>query len=33
MREMIRTWAGMPEPAPLGDAGSAADAVSLDRSG
>jgi hypothetical protein len=33
MRKMIRTWAGTPEPAPLGDAGSAVDAVSLDRSG
>jgi hypothetical protein len=39
MREMIRSWAaeppGMVEPAPrvLRDAGSAVDAVSLDRSG
>jgi hypothetical protein len=34
MRDMIRSSVAMLEPAPpLGDAGSAADAVSLDRSG
>jgi hypothetical protein len=30
MREMIRTWTGMAEPAPpVGDAGSAADVLSV----